>query len=157
MQISQKKCKSTQRSFYKVKKELNFLFSICIYTYIYIYLYIYIYIYINMYISIYIYIFIYWKKECNVLRSFLCLRKKRKRSHRSFGSHKSPKTQKKNFAIEYLWENRNFSKSFLFIHIRPRSNILSLQQNFWKTHDTVPLSKCISVRSPSLLKEIFPN
>ena len=155
MQISQKKCKSTQRSFYKVKKELNFLFSIYIYTYTYLYISIYIYLYIYQYV--YIYIFIYWKKECNVLRSFLCLRKKRKRSHRSFGSHKSPKTQKKNFAIEYLWENRNFSKSFLFIHIWPRSNILSPQQNFWKTHDTVPLSKCISVRSPSLLKEIFPN
>ena len=44
MQISQKKCKRTQHSFYKVKKELNVLFSIYIYIYISVYIYIYIYV-----------------------------------------------------------------------------------------------------------------
>ena len=58
LQILQKKeRKSTQRSFIKVKKELNLLFSIYIYIqYIYsIYIYLYIYIYIDIYIYIYIY------------------------------------------------------------------------------------------------------
>ena len=36
------------------------------------------------------------KRKVHSLRSFTLLRKERKRMHRSFGLHKSPKTQKKN-------------------------------------------------------------
>ena len=110
--------------FYKVKKELNVLFQyIFIYIYLYISIYIYIYIYIYLYIFIYISIYIYCKKKgtfsrsftffakeccvlCVLLRSlqknvaffafFYVLCKRMLRSLRSFGSHKSPKTRKKN-------------------------------------------------------------
>ena len=101
--------------FIRLKKNLKFFFQ---------YIFIYIYLYISIYcISIYINIYIYWKKEFSVLLSFafFCKRIKRSRvllrslqknetfsafiyvlckrmlySLRSFGFHKSPKTQKKN-------------------------------------------------------------
>ena len=70
MQISHKKeRKRTQRSFYKVKRELNVLFSI----YIYIYIHIYISIYIYKYIYIYLYISIEKRTQCS---AFFCKRTK---------------------------------------------------------------------------------
>ena len=121
-----KERKRTQHSFYKVKKEHSVLFSKYIYLYIYIYiLYIYIYTYI-IYIYTYILkkernvLTFFWKRTkyshvllrslqkngaffaffsvlCKrTLHSFLFFRKERKRTECSFGSHKSPKTRKKN-------------------------------------------------------------
>ena len=100
--------------------------SIYIYIYLYISIYIYIYIYIYLYIYIekknatfcvllqknetFLCSFTFFAKERNVLcilflsckrmlhslHSFTFLRKECERMHRSFGTHKSPKTQKKN-------------------------------------------------------------
>ena len=96
---------------------------IYLYISIYIYQYIYIYIYLNLYLSIYVYwkkerglgmrsfqksarfcillqknvafFYAFCKRTLCSLRSFTFLRKERKRTHCSFGSHKSPKTRKK--------------------------------------------------------------
>ena len=83
--LAKKERKRTQHSFYKVKKELNVLFSIYICIYIYIYIYIYLYIY-----CIYIYIYLlkkrmrvghaFFSKECNILAFFCVLFKRTKHS-----------------------------------------------------------------------------
>ena len=111
LQISQKKnVKECSILF----KERSVLFSI--YTYIYICLYISIYIYIYIYIYLYIFIekrmerFAFFckrtkhsrvllhslQKEVAFFAFFYVLCKRMLHSLRSFGSHKSPKTQKKN-------------------------------------------------------------
>ena len=43
-----------------------------------------------------VFFYVLCKRMLRSLRSFTFLRKERKRTHRSFGSHKSPKTRKKN-------------------------------------------------------------
>ena len=108
---SYKNCKSRKKKnvkecsvlFIWLKKNLTFIFQ---------YIFFNIYLYISIFISIYIYIYLniciekrnatfcvllqknetFWR----CLRSFPFLRKERKRTHRSFGFHKLPKTQKKN-------------------------------------------------------------
>ena len=96
---------------------------ISIYIYIYLYIYLYISIYISIYIlkkernvlaffckrtkrsrillrslqknkTFSAFFYILCKRTLHSLRSFTFLRKERKRTHRSFGSHKSPKTCK---------------------------------------------------------------
>ena len=111
---TKKQCKRTQHSFYKVKKELNVLFSIYVYLYIYTYIYLYISIYL-LYIHLYIFIekknkgwacilfkrtqrsaffcirmlrslhsFTFFEKECCVLCAFLRSLQKNVGSLRSF-------------------------------------------------------------------------
>ena len=121
-----KERKRMQCSFYKVKQELIVLFSIYIYINISIYIYIYLYIFIyilkkrmrvghaffqkNATFCVLLGSFTFLAKEPCVLcvllhslqknvrslRSFMFLRKEPKIMHCSFGSHKSPKTWKKN-------------------------------------------------------------
>ena len=47
-------------------------------------------------VAFFAFFYVLCKRRLHSLRSFTFLRKERKRTHRSFGSHKSPKTRKKN-------------------------------------------------------------
>ena len=47
-------------------------------------------------VAFFAFFYILCKRSLRSLRSFMFLRKERKRMHRSFGFHKSPKTRKKN-------------------------------------------------------------
>ena len=60
------------------------------------------------------------KRTLRSLRSFLFLRKERKRTHRSFGFHKSSKTQKKNAKIGSLSQTvfvQDLAKKFKYFSI----------------------------------------